>query len=96
MTDEKKLALRARRYGLTPFQLQALLAMSKFCWICGRLPKPGQKRYVDHDHKNLRVRGVLCFTCNYRLLGKGALNSADLHERAAVYLRSTFDARKDL
>ena len=96
MTEAQKLALRAKRYGLTPTQLQALFLVKLGCWICGRLPERGKTRYVDHDHKTLRVRGVLCFTCNYRLLGKGALNRPELHEAAAVYLRSTFDARKDL
>ena len=97
MTDDKKLAARARRYGLTSFQLEALLAIKPGCWICGRLPpKPLKRRYIDHDHKTGRVRGVLCFTCNYRLLGKGALNEASLHLAAFTYLRDPFDARKDL
>jgi len=97
MTDDKKLAARARRYGLTSFQLEALLAIKPGCWICHRLPpKPLMRRYIDHDHKTGRVRGVLCFTCNYRLLGKGALNEASLHLAAFTYLRDPFDARKDL
>jgi len=96
MTDDKKLAARARRYGLTPFQLEALLAIKPGCWICGRLPPPPLKRrYIDHDHKTHRVRGVLCHRCNYRLLGKGLENPA-LHEAAASYLGCPFDARKDL
>ena len=96
MTDEKKLALRAKRYGLTPFQLQALLLIKQGCWICGKLPpQPLMRRYIDHDHKNGRVRGVLCHRCNYRLLGRG-LEDPQLHEWAAGYLRKPFDARKDL
>jgi hypothetical protein len=95
VTDEKKLALRAKRYGLTPFQLEALLLMKKGCWICGREPKPGKPRYIDHCHKTDRVRGVLCHKCNYRLLGRG-LEDPMLHEWAAGYLRKAFDARKDL
>ena len=94
MTDEQKFARKAKRYGMTPFQLDALLSFYPGCWICDSLPKPGKPRYVDHDHKTGRVRGVLCFTCNYRLLGKGALNSAELHRKAAAYLDSPFDGRK--
>lgn len=89
----KKLAQRAARYGLTVGQLYALEAITQCCWICGRLPKPGKSLYIDHDHKSGRVRGRLCFTCNYRLLGRGALGKADVHEAAARYLRGAFDAR---
>ena len=95
MTDEKKLAIRAKRYGLTPFQLKSLFAMSKGCWICGREPKPGKPRYIDHCHKTSNVRGVLCHKCNYRLLGRG-LEDSKLHRAAAAYLDCGFDARKDL
>jgi len=84
---------RARRYGLTAAQLEALLAMRPGCWICGKLPPPPLKRrYIDHDHKDGRVRGVLCHKDNYRLLGKG-LEDPDLHLRAAKYLLSKFDGR---
>lgn len=96
VTDDKKHALRAKRYGLTPVQLTKLLEMAAGCWICGKLPPPPLKRrYIDHDHKTKRVRGVLCHKCNYRLLGRG-LEDAALHEGAAGYLRMEFDARKDL
>ena len=93
--EYKKLAARAKRYGLTPFQLQALLLLKKGCWICDREPKSGRPRYIDHNHKTGAVRGVLCFTCNYKLLGRG-LDQAWLHEAATKYLRYEFDARKDL
>lgn len=73
-------------------QLEALLAMRPGCWICGREPRPGRPRYIDHDHKTGRVRGVLCHKCNYRLLAKG-LEEPDLHLRAAKYLLSKFDGR---
>jgi hypothetical protein len=85
-------ARRAKRYGMTAQQLDKLLAMHPFCWICGRDAKPGKPRYVDHDHKTGRVRGVLCFTCNHRLLGRG-LDKAYLHKAAAFYLESKFDGR---
>ena len=49
--------------------------------------------YVDHDHKAPhRVRGILCYPCNKRLLGRG-LEDPALHRRAAEYLESTFDIR---
>lgn len=99
LTEEQKAAKKrerqAARYGLTVAQLDKLEAR-KVCDICGRPPKPGKHLYTDHDHKTKRVRGRLCFTDNYRLLGRGALGDAERHERAAAYLRSKFDARRDL
>ena len=89
----KKRERRAKRYGLTVDQLNVLEAMRNGCHICGRKPLSGKRLYIDHDHKTGRVRGMLCFTCNYRLLGKGPLNDPARHEAAAVYLRSGFDAR---
>jgi hypothetical protein len=41
--------------------------------------------YVDHDHTTLKVRGLLCLTCN---AGIGMLqDNPDLLERAVQYLR---------
>ena len=91
---EKKRERRAKKYGMTVVQLHVLETMQPDgCWICGRVPQPGKTLYVDHCHKTKRVRGLLCWTCNYRLLGKGALNDPARHEAAAEYLRSDFDAR---
>ena len=93
--EEKAVAQRARRakkYGLSVASLVAL-ETTPCCAICGREPKPGKRLYTDHDHKTGRVRGRLCFTCNYRLLGRGALGMAHIHRAAADYLESSFDAR---
>ncbi len=92
-TPEQKLALRAKRYGLTVSQLTALEAITA-CQICGRVPLPGKTLYTDHDHRTGRVRGRLCFTCNYRMLGRGNLGKAEVHYKAAIYLSSTFDWRQ--
>lgn len=58
----------SRRYGLTPFEYQALYsAQGHSCRICGS-PPSGNDRWgllaVDHDHDTGRVRGLLCFRCN--------------------------------
>ncbi len=91
MTAEDR---RPKRYGMTAAQLEALLALRPGCWICGKLPPPPlHRRYIDHDHKTGRVRGVLCHKCNYRLLGKG-LEDPRLHFAAGHYLMSTFDGRQ--
>ena len=73
------------QYGLTEADLAILLSrQNHVCAICGR-DIPRGKRYVDHDHKSGKVRGLLCFNCNY---GLGQFkDSADNCEKAAEYLR---------
>jgi hypothetical protein len=94
MTPEKKFALKAKRYGLTVEQLTALIAATPVCSICGRAPRPGKDLYIDHDHKTGAVRGRLCFTDNYRLLGRGNLGKAEIHRAAANYLERGTDWRR--
>jgi len=40
------------------------------CAICKRPPKPGKRLNVDHNHRTLKCRGLLCGPCNGRLLGR--------------------------
>ena len=85
--------LRAK-YGLTERQYDAMVVdQDGACHICGWLPKPGRRHHVDHDHRTKRVRGVLCFRCNHRLLGCG-LEDAKLHAAAARYLERVYDGRR--
>lgn len=39
------------------------------CAICPKpIPPPGERRFaLDHDHKSMEIRGVLCTACNMRL-----------------------------
>lgn len=37
------------------------------CAICGKPPKK-TRLAVDHDHKTGKVRGLLCFYCNFRIV----------------------------
>ena len=89
----KDLSLR-RLYGLTLSQYRQMIFDQKnLCKICLRPPKPGGLPLrVDHDHKTGRVRGLLDYRCNHRLLGRG-LEDAWLHQAAANYLLSDFDGR---
>ncbi len=91
--------LRAK-YGLTEAQYQTMLGMSPWgygtCWITGRKPKPGKNLHVDHKHDRdkakRRVRGLLTYFANNKLLGRGR-EDPEMHDRAAAYLRSGFDGR---
>lgn len=42
-----------------------LAAQGGVCAICGRKPEEGKRRFpIDHDHKQMYIRGVLCTRCN--------------------------------
>ena len=92
--DQTKDLTLQRLYGLTLKQYKQMLFNQKgLCKICLRAPKfGGLPLRVDHDHKNHRVRGLLCYRCNHRLLGRG-LEDAWLHQAAALYLLDEFDGR---
>jgi hypothetical protein len=53
-------------YGISIDDFDTMLLSQKGgCAICGRTSSSNVKRLgVDHDHKTLRVRGVLCDYCN--------------------------------
>jgi len=71
------------RYGMT---LEFFLEQeAKGCPICGFPKKPRNKNFhVDHNHKNDRIRGVICSRCNMGLAKFGD-NAARLRA-AADYL----------
>ena len=96
---QRRDAYLRRTYNLTSAQYAKMLKLSPYgpgtCWITGRKPKPGKNLQVDHSHGGAdkgRVRGLLSFFANYRLLGRGRENP-EHHEAAARYLRSDFDGR---
>lgn len=90
---EKRDQYLQKTYGLTLKQYEEMEYQQKGrCKICLRLPKT-RPLMVDHDHGiSKRVRGLLCWNCNHRLLGRG-LEDAFLHQQAAMYLLSDFDGR---
>lgn len=58
-----------RKYGISSAQYQELLRKQNgVCAIC-KCQQRYQALAVDHCHKTLRVRGLLCVNCN-RGLGK--------------------------
>lgn len=75
-----------RAYGLSIAAYEALLASQDFrCAIC-RASDPGRGKgwNVDHCHKTLKVRGLLCTRCNFAV---GHLkNDPSLCRATAEYL----------
>lgn len=55
----------AKRYGLTPEQVdEMLLAQGGRCAVC-QTDNPGARTWhVDHCHGSGRIRGLLCGNCN--------------------------------
>ena len=74
-------------YGITIETYEEMLAaQGGGCALC-RTTDPGAKKYfaVDHCHVSLKVRGLLCTTCN---TGLGAMKDDPvLLEQAAEYVR---------
>lgn len=72
-----------RTYGLTQEQYYELWTSS--CPICLRdFDGVSVRPVVDHDHVSGAVRGVLCFFCNHRVVGRH--RNPDILRRAADYL----------
>lgn len=78
------------KYGLSKEQYNAiLLEQEGRCFICQRSPfeiKPRRNLAVDHDHKTGRIRGLLCYSCNHRLLGFIIKDRTDIARRLLKYL----------
>lgn len=74
-----------KRYDLTMPQYRVLLTeQSGVCAVCKRRCPTGRRLAVDHNHKNGKVRGLLCCNCNVAI---GKLNdSPALLRKAAEYL----------
>ena len=85
MTPRERYLLR--KYGITQRQYNSLLKkQNDSCAVCGK-HKSKEKRNlcVDHDHKTGQIRGLLCFLCNHRVIGKQ--RDPELLFRASEYLR---------
>lgn len=72
-----------KRYGVTLEMFNAILsAQGNVCAVC----KEGNKVFcLDHNHKTLKVRGVVCLNCNLRVIG-GARDQDYKLVNAAIYV----------
>lgn len=80
---------KLKQFGITPEQYDVLLEyQGGVCGIC-KLPPKVKRLSVDHDWATGKIRGLLCYKCNYKL-GRdstiigwliNALDYMDLDER---------------
>lgn len=61
-----------------------LAAQGGGCGICGMIPRT-KRLHVDHDHKTMMVRGLLCSNCNSGVLAS-AKDEPRILRNAANYL----------
>lgn len=60
-----------RTYGITEEQYALILKhQGGVCAICKKPPKEDKNLQVDHDHKTGLLRGLLCWSCNHRFIGR--------------------------
>ena len=71
------------KYGITEDDYSDLFKLQKgMCAICGKTSK--RKLVVDHDHKSMAIRGLLCNSCN---VGIGFLkDDPEITNKATAYL----------
>lgn len=83
----KRIKSNLKKYGISIEYYNELVKKQKGkCYLCKRLPNSRyNKLYVDHDHKNNKVRKLLCHSCNAALgLFKDDINTL---KRAVLYLK---------
>lgn len=79
---------RPTRYKITIGDYERMVdEQGNRCKLCGNEPKEGKKLVIDHDHRNGKVRGLLCNSCN---VGIGLLqDDPALLEKAINYIQSS-------
>jgi hypothetical protein len=74
-----------KQYAELLEQQGGLCAICKTSEEAYRARNSGRRFHVDHDHKTMELRGLLCFRCNRALPN---YVTATWLEAAAAYLRS--------
>ena len=79
---EHRSVLRAHRHVYEPL----LAFQGGGCAICGKPPNPKRRHALDHDHKAMELRGILCTACNMRLSDR---HTVEWLTKAAEYLTNS-------
>lgn len=84
--EKRRRAKNARlisRYGITIEMFEAILeSQGNVCAVCKH---PDKVFCVDHNHKTLKIRGIICLNCNLRVIG-GARDDDQKLINAAEYV----------
>jgi hypothetical protein len=76
--------LRLQRYKLSEQEYDRMArSQSGGCAICGYVPKGKRPLAVDHDHKNGKVRELLCYGCNRYV---ASYDNESLHNKIIAYI----------
>lgn len=75
-----------RTYGITLEQYNELLERQDYaCAVCNKKQdKIKYNLHVDHNHKTGEIRGLLCFNCNNKIIGRHT--DPKLLAQAVIYL----------
>jgi DNA-directed RNA polymerase subunit RPC12/RpoP len=86
---EREDAIIRRQYGISMEEFDGLLAFQGGgCAICSKPIEELRRRMnIDHDHKNGKVRGILCSGCNTGLGHLG--DNIEGLKKALYYLENT-------
>jgi hypothetical protein len=85
LTPEQVKYVQAK-YKLTKADYEQLVNRSgNTCWICRRPPKK-KRLNIDHCHRTGKVRGLLCYMCNRKIVGAIDRRKVD-PQRIADYLK---------
>lgn len=77
-----------KTYGITAEEYRAIhQAQHGKCYICQRATGARRRLAVDHDHDTGYVRGLLCRTCNYKILGH-LRDDTEAFQRAIDYINN--------
>lgn len=90
MRLNNSLKAKLKKYKLTEAEYASMLEKSgNKCYICGKPPK-NRALHIDHNHKTGKVRGLLCYICNTKLIGRlgDREDSIQLFLKASEYLRN--------
>ena len=83
--DGRQREILAYRYGITPEDIDNMLAEQKnACGICGDLFTEVNPYRIDHNHWTKQVRDLLCIRCNLAI--GSARERPDILQRAILYL----------
>jgi hypothetical protein len=78
------------KYGLTKADYEKILQeQNGACFICQRTPyeiRPRRHLAVDHSHSTGKIRGLLCYSCNHRLIGYLIKDDKEIARRLLKYL----------